>query len=165
MPITYIPKERKLIFYRPGERFSKYKFSSFKLSPEKSLHGAAVYDSLENTTYTMTYDLTVHERMGPMKRRSYVSSHAFLLKLEGERWVIFQKGSLVPSYDYSFSDDDDVIHFFKDENGVTKAWKFQAFKDASSGDFISGENLLNDDLKLYLDKLQVDPTLPPKEKN
>ena len=160
----YIYNEGKSInFYKPGERFSGYAFNSHKLNGEKTVYGALLYDSLSNLSYGMTYDTQDDKKMGPMYPLPGNSKGAYLLKLENNRWVIFQKGQKIGDYTFSaLRDNGDVIHFYK-EKGKTGALEFSGFKDAEVGSFIYANNLLDTQVKEFLTELGFDPDLRKSE--
>lgn len=160
----YVYNEGKsIVFYEPDARMSKYQFNSHKLDNNKRIYGALLYDSVSNVSYGMKYDLDGPMGMGPMNRLPYNTGNVYLLKLEANRWVIFEKGAKVDNYDFSkFSKDKtEVIHFYKDDKNKVRAYQFPAFDEAKPGDFIYANNLQDSEVSKLLTELEIDPNLTP----
>lgn len=160
----YIYNEGKsIVFYQHGVRVENHKFSSHKLDKTKGIYGALLYDSASNVNYGMTYDLSVGKGAGPMRKLPANSKGAYLLKLEGGRWVIFEKGHKVDNYDFSkLRGDGEIIHFYKDYQGRTAAYSFREYDSARPGDFIYANDLGDREVAELLKELGVDPELKKK---
>lgn len=153
-----------IIFYEPGARMDHYKFDAHKLNPNGRTYGALLYDSIANTSYGMTYDLEGDKKMGAMKKLPLNTAGAYLLKLEGGRWVIFEKGYKVDDYDFSkLRNDNEVVHFYKNAKGGLSAYSFPNFDQAKAGDFIYANNLQDNEIRSLLTELKVDPNLTPED--
>lgn len=162
MNAYYIYNEGKSItFYEPDARMSKYQFNSHKLDNNERVFGAVLYDSVANVSYGMNYDLDANEKMGALNKLPYNSGNVYLLKLEADRWVIFEKGAKVGDYDFSKfnSDRTAVIHFYMDENERVRAYQFPGFDEALPGDFIYASFLQDSEVKELLTELDIDPNL------
>jgi hypothetical protein len=162
----YIYNEGKSItFYKPGEKFSKYAFNSHKLDNNERRYGAVLYDSLNNVSYSMTYDLDASERMGPMRMIPFSSQQAHILKLEADRWVIFVKGVKLGDYDFSkLTENGQVVHFYKDESNVTRAYYFDGFKYLKPGEVTYSGYLSDKEVFTYLKEFNIDLDLKKKDK-
>jgi len=158
----YLSNEAKSIaFYKIGEKIDAYNYGSHKLDPNASTYGAVVYDSANKTTYGMNYDLSAGDGMGHMNRLPINRSGIYLLKLEGERWVAFQRGGKLGNYDYTAINDGNAYYFFKDVGtGKIAGFKFEAYTDAKPGDFISGVGLTDKQATELSAKLKVNPLKP-----
>lgn len=151
---------KSISFYKPDERFSKYKFNSHKLDNNERVYGAILYDSVANISYGMNYDLDSDQSMGPMNSLPLNTGNVYLLKLEADRWVIFEKGEKVSNYDFSkLKDDNQVIHFYKDDKGKVKAYQFPGFDKAQAGAFIYASHLQDSEIQNLLTELEIDPNL------
>lgn len=151
---------KSIIFYKHGERIKNHKFSSHKLDKEKLVYGGLVYDSTSNFSYSMVYDLAQGNSAGRMRKLPANNKGAYLLVLEGGRWVIFQKGNKADNYDFSMvRGDNEVVHFYKDDKGRTGAFSFRGYGDAGPGDFIHANDLGDREVKELLKELGVDPGL------
>ena len=157
---------QSIVFYEPDKRMSKYKFSSHKLDNNKKVYGAVLYDSVANMSYGMNYDLDGPLGMGPMNKLPYNAGNVYLLKLEANRWVIFEKGNKVDSYDFSQFNKDktQVIHFYKGGNNKVRAYQFPNFEESQPGDFIYANHLTDKEVAEMLSELSIDPSLAPVEK-
>lgn len=155
----YMYNDMKSIrFYVGGKLVGDHNFGAHRLNDDARQMGAVLYDSATTRSYGMVYDLATPHVMGPMNRLLTNQSAAYLLKLDGGRWVIFEKGVKVTSYDYSVLDGDDVIHFFKDpEKGTASAYSFAGFAQAAPGDFIGAFLLSKNNVKELSEKHNVDP--------
>ncbi len=156
---------KNIVFYNNGERFSGYSFKSHLLDKNNSTeYGALLYDSLSNISYGMTYNTAGPKRMEAMRKLPANSKGAYLLKLEGGRWIIYMKGQKVSNYDFSISrNKDEVIHFYKSDKGKVGALQFTGFAQAKVGDFIYANNLIQSEVEKLLKELNVDPNLTKKE--
>ena len=152
---------QSIVFYEPDARMRKYQFNSHKLDNNERVYGALLYDSVANVSYGMNYDLDANEKMGALNKLPYNTGNVYLLKLEADRWVIFEKGAKVGDYDFSKFNTDRtaVIHFYKDENEKVKAYQFPGFNEAVPGDFIYASFLQDSEVKGLLDELNIDPNL------
>ena len=148
-------------FYTPDGRIEKRVFSNHKLYTDRRVFGAVVYDSLSNVSYGMTYDLDKDQGFGAMRKLIANPKGAYLLKLDGGRWVVFVKGQKEGDYTFSKQTEDgkSVVHFYKNEKGETRAFHFPGFDEAVPGQFIYAYDALRADLKKWLDELGVDPDL------
>lgn len=151
---------QSITFYKPDERFSKYKFNSHKLDNNERVFGAVLYDSAANYSYGMNYDLDGSAIMGPMRPLPLNSGNVYLLKLKANRWVIFEKGEKVSDYDFSkLREEKEVIHFYKDENGKVRAYQFPGFSEVEPGAFIYASHLQDSEVQKLLTELKVDANL------
>lgn len=156
---------KSILFYEPDARMSKYQFNAHKLDNNEKVYGALLYDSVANVSYGMGYDLDGTQKMGPMNKLPYNTGNVYLLKLKANRWVIFEKGAKVADYDFSkFSKDQtEVIHFYKDEKGKVRAYRFPNFDEAKPGGFIYANHLQDSEVNKLLTELDVDPNLTPSD--
>ena len=162
--IYYLYNDKKNItYFVRGTRLLKTNLGSYKLNPDKEKYGAVLYDSATNASYGMQYDLEGTERVGPMKSLPWNSAQVYIMKLEKGQWIIFEKGETVSGYDYSLSDEDDVVHFYSNALNVVKAYRFKGFKDIKVGEFLLAEIVPDKDIASLASKLKVDPS-KPKEK-
>lgn len=152
---------KSIAFYKSGAKIGPHKYGSHKLDQNTLTYGAVVYDSTFVSTYGMNYDLSKGDRMGPMKKLPYNQSSAYLLKLENGNWIVFEKGVKVGNYDYSVINEESAVHFFKNKtNGEINAYRFDKYKEAKSGDFISAVTLTGAEASRLSAKLQVNPLRP-----
>jgi len=159
--VYYTYNENKsIVFYTPEGKIDKKAFANHRLIPDKEAFGALVYDSLSKASYAMNYDLDVDSGFGPMRKLPANGHSAYILKLEGGRWVIFEKGIKVQDYTFSkATEEGSVIHFYKGETGKANAMRFRGFVDASVGDFLPSHMLYQEDVDKYLKDLGIDPEL------
>ncbi len=159
--VHYIYNEGKsIVFYKHGERIQKHKFSSHKLNKDRRIYGGLVYDSTSNFSYGMTYNLAEGNGTGSMRILPANNKGAYLLKLEEGRWVIFEKGFKADNYDFSMlRSDNEVVHFYKDDEGRTGAFSFRGYGDAGPGDFIYAYDLGDREVQELLKELGVDSGL------
>ncbi len=156
----------KIVFYSHGKRINNRSFNTHRLDPDKRIMGALLYDSLNNVSYGMNYDLDGQLGMGEMRKLPANNKGAYILKLKGDRWVVFIKGEKVSDYAYSkYTKDKNVVHFYKDEKGKTRALHFSSFKDLQPGQFSYAHDLTDADVKKYLQEFNVDATLPEKKED
>lgn len=152
-----------IVFYKYGERFSNFSFKSHKLN-KQTAYGAVLYDSANNVSYGMSYDTSVKNEVGPMRKLPVNSKRAYLLKLEGDRWVIFQGGRKLSDYTFSKArNSDEVVHFYKSLKGRIGALLFSGFDEIKPGGFIYASDLQDGEVKKLLTELGVDPQLEKSE--
>lgn len=163
--VYYMYNDNKSInFYTPDGRIEKRAFANHKLDPNKRAYGAVVYDSANNVSYGMNYDLDKDSGFGPMQKLPANGRGAYIIKLEGGRWIIVEKGIKVQDYTFSKqSEDGSVVHFFKNERGETKALVFRAFDQAGSGDIKYGVLAIKSEFDKYLKEFAIDPGLKKSE--
>lgn len=163
--VYYMYNENKSInFYTPDGRIEKRAFANHKLDPNKRIYGAVVYDSANNVSYGMNYDLDKDGGFGPMRKLPANGRGAYIIKLEGGRWVVLEKGIKAKDYTFSkLSENGTVVHFFKDDKGKTQALEFKHFSDASAGDILYGTLSLKPDLEGYIKEFGIDPGLKKSE--
>lgn len=156
---------KSIVFYKPGERITKQQFNAHKLDNNRNVYGALVYDSLENRSFGMRYDLDQPVTMGEMQKLPYTTDNVYLLKLEANRWVIFRKGEKLGNYDFSKlrNDNKEVVHFYKDETEKTRAYQFPGFDEAEPGDFIYAYQLRDNEINEVLTELGIDRELKVEE--
>ena len=68
--------------------------------------------------------------------------------------------------DYTFSkisENGTVVHFFKDDDGKTKALEFRGFDNAVVGEIKYGTLSLKSDFDAYLKEFGIDPALKKSE--
>ena len=154
----------KIVFYTPEGRISKRAYANHRLNPEKQAFGAIVYDSTSSVNYGMTYNLKEDSGFGPMRKLPTNSLGAYLLKLEANRWVIFEKGIKVKDYSFSKrSEEGSVIHFFKNKRGENSGMLFSGFDEAKPGHFIHAKLLTSSEVDKYMKELEMDSGLEKKE--
>lgn len=154
---------QSIVFYKHGERFSNFSFKSHKLN-KQTAYGAVLYDSANNVTYGMSYDTSVKSEVGPMRKLPVNSKRAYLLKLEGNRWVIFEAGRKLSDYTFSKArNNDEVVHFYKTQKGRVGAFLFSGFDEIKPGEFIYATDLQDGEVKKLLTDLGVDPQLEKSE--
>ena len=163
--VYYMYNENKSInFYTPEGRIEKRAFANHKLDPNKRMYAAVVYDSTNNVSYGMNYDLDNDAGFGPMRKLPANARGAYIIKLEGGRWVILEKGIKVKDYTFSKqSKNGAVVHFFKDDKGKTQALEFRQFSNAHMGDILYGIISLESDLEAYIKEFGIDPGLKKSE--
>ncbi|MCE7996726.1 MAG: hypothetical protein HEP71_32500 [Roseivirga sp.] len=160
----YIYNEgQSIVFYSHGQRFSRFSFNSHKLN-KQTAYGAVLYDSTSNVSYGMSYDTSVDKGLGSMRKLPVNSKRAYLLKLEGNRWVVFQGGQKLSDYTFSKSrNSNEVVHFYKDPKGRVGAFLFSGFDEIKPGGFIYASDLQDSEMKKLLIELRVDPALKKSE--
>lgn len=148
-------------FYTKGVKVGPYSFGSHKLVDGRKEFGAVLYDSTKRTNYGMNYDLTQPDDMGAMTRLPINQSNAYLLKLENDRWVVFEKGVKVTNYDYTGMDDGIAYYFFKDPaSGEARCYSFRGYQDAIPGEFIDAYLLRGKAAADIAVRLKIDPLKP-----
>jgi len=163
--VYYMYNQNKSInFYTPDGRIEKRAFANHKLDPNKRMYGAVVYDSTNNVSYGMNYDLDKDGGFGPMRKLPANARGAYIIKLEGGRWVILEKGIKTKDYTFSkISENGTVVHFFKDDKGKTQALEFRQFSDAQVGAILYGTISHKSDLEGYIKEFGIDPGLKKSE--
>ena len=163
--VYYLYNENKKVnFYTPKGRIEKRAFASHKLESNTEKYGAIVYDSTNNISYGMNYDLGGASGFGPMKKLPVNSRGAYIIKLNGNRWSIIEKGIKVTDYTFSkLSENGSVVHFFKDFKGITKALEFKGFKELEVGDMLGGRVILKYELDEYIKEFGIDRGLKKSE--
>lgn len=147
-------------FYQQGVAASKYRFGARNLDENTKQYGAILYDSVRNASYGMNYDLTLGDRMGPMKKLPLIQYNIYLLKLAGGKWVLFNRGGLIGSYEFTAMDNGTAVYFFKDNNGKIGAYRFEGYTDAKAGDFMASDYVSGQEATKLSARLGVNPLIP-----
>lgn len=163
--IYYMYNNNKRInFYTPDGRIEKRAFANHKLDPNLKKYVAVVYDSAENLSYGMNYDLEGKGGFGLMRKLIANARGTYILKLNDNRWVIVEKGIKVKDYTFSkLSENGSVVHFFKDSKGKTKALEFRDFGVAEPGDIKYATVARKEDFELHMKEFGIDPELKKSE--